>query len=86
MSESTPRILRNFVDGAYRDPSNDRRSEVVHPSTGAVVASAPVSDARDVDAAYVAADRAFESWRDTTPSQRQQALLRIADALEAANS
>ena len=83
MSESAPRVLRNFVDGEYRDATTDRRSEVINPSTGAVVATAPVSGAPDVDAAYAAAARAFETWRDVTPSTRQQALLKFADAIEA---
>jgi betaine-aldehyde dehydrogenase len=43
----------------------------------------PVSDATDIDAAVTAAATAFESWRRTTPSQRQRYLLAIADALEA---
>jgi betaine-aldehyde dehydrogenase len=30
-----------------------------------------------------AAEKAFEGWRDTTPSERQRALLKIADAVEA---
>ena len=30
-----------------------------------------------------AAATAFESWRDTTPSERQRALLKLADAVEA---
>src|SRR5262249_27138251 len=30
-----------------------------------------------------AAARAFETWRDTTPAERQRALLRLADAMEA---
>ena len=80
---SEPRVLRNFVDGQYRDPASDARSEVVDPSTGQVVASAPVSGAADVDAAYDAATRAFDGWRDATPADRQRALLRIADAVEA---
>ncbi len=83
MSESSPRMLRNFVDGAYVEPASDARSDIVNPATGQVVASAPVSSAADVDAAYAAAARAFESWRDTTPSERQKALLKIADAFEA---
>jgi betaine-aldehyde dehydrogenase len=83
VSESSPRVLRNFVDGAYVDAASDARSDIVNPATGQVVASAPVSSAADVDAAYAAAARAFESWRDTTPSQRQKALLKIADAVEA---
>ena len=56
---------------------------MVDPATGSVVASAPISGAADVDAAYAAAARAFETWRDTTPSERQQALLKVADAIEA---
>ena len=71
MSQSSPRVLRNFVDGAYVDAASDVRSDIVSPATGQVVATAPVSSAADVDAAYAAAARAFESWRDTTPSQRQ---------------
>jgi len=56
---------------------------VVDPSTGEVFAQAPVSGKEDVDRAMAAAARAFEGWRDTTPSERQRALLRIADAIEA---
>ncbi len=82
MSEPSPRVLRNFVDGEYRDPASESRSDIINPATGQVVASAPVSDAADVDAAYAAAARAFEGWRDATPAERQRALLRIADALE----
>ncbi|MDP5182969.1 gamma-aminobutyraldehyde dehydrogenase [Blastococcus sp. BMG 814] len=75
--------LRNFVDGGYVDTSGDRRSDLVDPTTGEVFATAPVSDATDVDRAYRSAARAFEGWRDATPSTRQRALLDFADAVEA---
>ncbi|HEU5150913.1 MAG TPA: gamma-aminobutyraldehyde dehydrogenase [Iamia sp.] len=78
------RELRNFVGGAEVEPRTDERSEIVDPSTGRAVASAPVSGQADVDAAYAAATEAFPGWRDATPSERQLALLRIADAVEAA--
>jgi betaine-aldehyde dehydrogenase len=78
------RELRNFVGGAEVEPRTDSRSDVVDPSTGEVVASAPVSGPADVDAAYAAATEAFPGWRDATPSTRQLALLKIADAVEAA--
>ncbi len=42
-----------------------------------------VSTPDDVDAALKAASDAFETWRDTTPAQRQRALLKIADAVQA---
>jgi betaine-aldehyde dehydrogenase len=76
------RTLRNFVGGDYADPESDARSDVVDPSTAQVVATAPVSSAADVDAAYRAASTAFETWGQTTPSERQQALLKFADAIE----
>ncbi len=79
---SSPRDLRNFVDGSYTDASTGATTDVVNPATGQVVAKAPVSGAEDVDRAYAAASKAFGEWGNTTPSERQQALLKIADALE----
>ncbi len=52
------------------------------PVTGEVFAQAPVSGPADVDRAMTAAATAFESWRDATPAERQQALLKFADAVE----
>ncbi|MEP6630660.1 MAG: gamma-aminobutyraldehyde dehydrogenase [Lapillicoccus sp.] len=80
---SEPRHLRNFVNGAWVDSASDARSDIVDPSTARVVATAPVSSAADVDAAYGAAATAFATWGRTTPSERQQALLKFADAVEA---
>jgi betaine-aldehyde dehydrogenase len=78
----SPRVLRNFVDGEYRPATGESASDIVDPSTGQVVAQAPISSAADVDAAYTAADNAFEKWGETTPAERQRALLKFADAVE----
>ncbi len=76
--------VRNFIGGEAAEPTEGAFSEVLDPSTGEVIARAPISGPADVDAAYAAADHAFRtSWRRTTPSERQRALLRIADAIEA---
>ena len=77
------RVLRNFVNGESVEAADGRTSELINPSTGQVFSSAPVSSATDVDRAYVAADAAFEIWSNSTPSERQKALLTIADAFEA---
>ncbi len=74
--------LRNLVGGEHVDSADGRTSDVIDPSTGQAYAKAPVSSAEDVDRAMQAAAAAFETWRDTTPGQRQLAMLRIADALE----
>jgi betaine-aldehyde dehydrogenase len=81
MSTQTSEIT-NFVGGSRVAASDGRTSELVDPSTGDVFATAPVSGQADIDAAFDSAARAFEKWRDTTPSERQRALLRIADAIE----
>jgi betaine-aldehyde dehydrogenase len=80
---TSPRRLRNFIGGEYVDATGDAITELVDPSTGSVVAHSPVSSAEDVDRALAAAATAFETWGQTTPSERQQALLKIADAIEA---
>lgn len=74
--------VRNFVDGASTDAIEGQTSDLVDPTTGQVFATAPVSTQPDIDAAYAAADRAFESWSQTIPAERQAALLKIADAIE----
>ena len=77
------RVVRNFVGGELMDAADGCTSDLVNPATGEVFGTAPLSGAADVDAAMRAAHSAFESWRDTTPAQRQLALLKIADAIEA---
>ena len=76
------RSVQNFIDGKSVEAADGRRADLIDPSTGEVFGSAPVSGDADVDAAYRAAAGAFESWRDSTPSDRQRALLKFADALE----
>ncbi|GAB3895152.1 hypothetical protein GCM10029964_074630 [Kibdelosporangium lantanae] len=80
---SDKQVFRNFVNGEHTDSADGRTLDLVNPATGEVYATSPLSGQSDVDAAVAAADRAFETWRDSTPSSRQLALLRIADALEA---
>ncbi len=77
------RSVQNFIDGKSVDAVEGRRADLINPATGEVLGSAPVSGPEDVDAAYRAAANAFETWRDTTPAERQRAMLKFADALEA---
>ena len=80
---ATPRVLRNFVNGEYVEPESGTTSDIVSPVTARVVATAPVSSPAEVDRAYAAAASAFEVWGETTPGERQRALLKFADAVEA---
>ena len=73
--------IANFIHGKRVAAASGETTDLVDPSTGEVYATAPLSREADVDAAFQDSARAFESWRDTTPSERQRALLRIADAI-----
>ena len=75
--------FRNVVNGELVASVSGATYDVVDPTTGEVYAQAPLSGPEDVERAYRAAATAFETWGETTPSERQRALLRIADALEA---
>jgi betaine-aldehyde dehydrogenase len=78
---TTAETLRNFIDG--EPVAHDGETEpVLNPATGEEIARAPRSSAEDVDRAVAAARRAFEGWSKTTPAERAQALLAIADVVE----
>ncbi|MCC6854554.1 MAG: aldehyde dehydrogenase family protein, partial [Microbacteriaceae bacterium] len=75
--------IRNFINGEFVSARGDSSFEVIDPATEESYATSPVSGKADVDAAYSAAAAAFEEWGETTPAERQLALFRIADAMEA---
>ncbi|MBH0010315.1 aminobutyraldehyde dehydrogenase [Salinibacterium sp. SWN1162] len=75
--------IQNFINGEYVAARADSGFDVINPATEDSYAHSPVSSSADVDDAYAAAATAFETWGETTPSERQLALFRIADAMEA---
>ncbi|GAB2449798.1 gamma-aminobutyraldehyde dehydrogenase [Nocardioides hungaricus] len=75
--------FQNVINGELVDSVSGETYDILDPTTGEVYAQAPRSDAEDVDRAYAAAAAAFESWGSTTPRERSEALLKIADAIEA---
>jgi betaine-aldehyde dehydrogenase len=76
------RNLNNFINGKSVESKSGESTTLINPATGAAFAKAPKSNAADVDAAFKAASDAFANWRDSTPSVRQRALLKIADSIE----
>ena len=77
------KTLQNFVNGKKVSASSDKVQDLINPATGQVFAKAPVSNAADVDKAMKAAASAFEIWKESTPGERQKAINKIADAIEA---
>jgi betaine-aldehyde dehydrogenase len=75
--------LENLIDGDLRPAAGGTSEDVLDPSTGAVIAHAPLSDERDVDAAVAAARRALPGWSDRTPGARAELLFALADVIDA---
>ena len=78
---STAETLSNFVDGELV-PAEGDTEPVLNPATGEELARAPVSSAEEVGRAVAAARRAFDGWSQTTPAQRAEALLALADSID----
>jgi betaine-aldehyde dehydrogenase len=78
---STTETLSNFIDGESVASGGDTEA-ILNPATGEELARAPISSPEEVDRAVKAARGAFDSWSNTTPAQRAQALLAIADLVE----
>ena len=77
------KTFRNFIDGKHADATSGETLDIINPATGKVYATSPNSRQADIDAAMGAAQRGFETWKESTPSERSLALFRIADAIEA---
>src|SRR5436190_23930931 len=84
MSTTASASLQNFVNGELVDAASGSPIPVLNPATGEEIAQAPDSGAEDVHRAVAAAQGAFEGWAAATPGERALALLRLADAVEAA--
>ncbi|MDZ5602849.1 gamma-aminobutyraldehyde dehydrogenase [Pseudomonas sp. RP23018S] len=55
---------------------------IINPATGDVLTQIAEASPEQVEAALLAAHRAFAGWSRTTPQQRSRVLLEIANALE----
>ena len=74
--------LKHFIDGQYSANESAEYFELISPVDGSSYAQSPKGGASEVSLAYQAATRAFQQWRRSTPSERQKALLQLADAVE----
>jgi 1-pyrroline dehydrogenase len=73
---------KNFVGGEWVDSAGGETMEVLNPSTGEVIAEVPSSTAEDADHAVAAAKKALPEWLESTPGERAEMLLELADLIE----
>ena len=76
------KTYQQFIGGQFVDAVSGETLDVYNPANAQVIAKVPASSKEDVNRAVEAADKAFLTWKQTTPQDRSLALLKIADALE----
>jgi 1-pyrroline dehydrogenase len=73
---------KNFVGGEWVDAVEGATMDVLNPATGEKIAEVPRGTQADVDRAVEAAKKALPEWLDSTPGERMEVLLKLADLLE----
>jgi aminomuconate-semialdehyde/2-hydroxymuconate-6-semialdehyde dehydrogenase len=74
--------IENFIDGQFVEPVGGKYLDNIEPATGKPYSQVADSDARDVELAVAAADKAFPEWSRRPAAERSKILLRIADLIE----
>ncbi|OAB55278.1 2-hydroxymuconic semialdehyde dehydrogenase [Leptolyngbya valderiana BDU 20041] len=80
---STATHLANWIGGQPRPASGGATIDNVDPATGQTIGTIPASTSADVDAAVKAATGAFDAWASLDGEARCDALMKLADAVEA---
>ncbi len=68
--------------GSKFEAGTETAETILNPKTEEVILNLPEASLSQVDAAVDAASSAFTKWSRTTPQQRSQYLMKIADAIE----
>ena len=74
--------FKNFVGGEWVDAAEGGTAEILNPATGETIAEVPEGTQADVDRAVEAAEKAFPAWRESTPAERAEVLLKLADVID----
>lgn len=76
--------LKMFINGEWKDSSNNEKRPVINPATGEVIAFAPEGTIEDAKYAIDVARKAFEDgrWSNLSAQERASYLFKIADKIE----
>jgi len=70
-----------FIGGEWVAGSGSEGQPIINPATGETIAEVPKGTEADVDRAVKAARKAYSEWFETTPRERSEMLLKLADAI-----
>ncbi len=82
MQLDIPYQLENFIDGQFVAPLSEAFIDNFNPASGSVSGKIPNSNEKDIEAAVVAAKKAFQIWSNTSTEKRFAILNRIAELID----
>lgn len=71
--------LALYIDGEFIAGDGRKTQDVVNPATGEVVGTLPHATQRDLDHALSSSQRAFESWKLSSPMERSAILRKVGE-------
>jgi len=79
---ATTSTYENYVGGEWVGAVDAGTMDVLNPATGEPIAEVPRGTQADVDRAVEAAKKALPEWLETTPAERAEVLLGLADVID----
>jgi len=69
--------LALYIDGEFVSGEGRKTQDVVNPATGDVLGQLPHATQKDLDRALAAAERAFQTWKVSSPMDRAAVLRKV---------
>ena len=73
----------HYVGGSVVNPQDGRFADVYNPVKGAVARRVALASRKEVDATVAVAQKAFESWSQTSPLRRSRILFKYLELVNA---
>ncbi|HEX3098662.1 MAG TPA: NAD-dependent succinate-semialdehyde dehydrogenase [Usitatibacter sp.] len=75
--------LSLYINGQFLKGGGRREQDVFNPATDEVVGKLPHASKEDLDLALASAQKAFQSWRKSSPLERSRILRKVAELARA---
>ncbi len=73
--------LKLYIDGQWLNGGGRQSEDVINPATGKVLAQLPHASVADLDSALGAAQKGFQTWKNTSAYDRAKIMRKAADLL-----
>jgi malonate-semialdehyde dehydrogenase (acetylating)/methylmalonate-semialdehyde dehydrogenase len=75
------KLIKHWIDGASVETTPQRTGPVFNPATGEQTSDVAMASIQDVDLAVAAAARAYQTWRDSPLTRRQNIMFAFRDLI-----